>query len=62
MPIPHFEASNTNARLEIDIGSGHNGKITVGGSYLVNIYKEESIERFRKLYAESFEDLIKEER
>lgn len=49
---------NASARLEIKIWDGD--KVSVEAHYLANIYKEENIYRFMKLYCEAFEDIVKE--
>ena len=48
---------NASARLEIKIWDGE--KVTIEAHYLANIYKEENIDRFMKLYFEAFEELVK---
>lgn len=53
---------DANARLGIDLWGGDNGEITVTASYVAKIYKKENIDRFMRLYIDSFEELIKEER
>ena len=53
---------DANARLGIDLWSGDNGEISVTASYVAKIYKKENIDRFMRLYIDSFEELIKEER
>ena len=53
---------DANARLGIDLWSGDNGEISVTASYVAKIYKKETIDRFMRLYIDSFEELIKEER
>ena len=49
---------DANARLGIDLWGGDNGEITVTASYVAKIYKKENIDRFMRLYINSFEDLV----
>ncbi len=47
---------NASARLEIKIWDGD--KVSIEAHYLANIYKQENIDRFMKLYCEAFEKLV----
>ena len=47
---------NASARLEIKIWDGD--KVSIEAHYLANIYKEENINRFMKLYIDSFKELV----
>ena len=50
--------SNATARLEIEVLEGEKGEIKVVGFYLAKIYNEENIDRFMKLYVETFNELV----
>jgi hypothetical protein len=52
--------TNATARLEIDLWVENNGQISVNATYRAKIYKQESIDRFMKLYIDSFEELVRD--
>ena len=51
--------SNATARLEIELWDGVDENVSLEAFYLAKIYKEESINRFMKLYSDSFIKLVK---